>query len=102
MADTRVSDNPTAGRYEILVDEKPAGFVAYRRSGSTITMSHTEVDPGFEGRGLGSILVRGALDAARADRLAVLPTCPFVRRYIQRHREYADLVPADQHARFDL
>jgi predicted GNAT family acetyltransferase len=95
MTDTMVRDNPDASRYDLLVDDKPAGFVAYRRSGSTITMSHTEVDPSFEGRGLGSVLVRGALDAARAERLSVRPTCPFVRRYIQRHREYAGLVPAD-------
>jgi uncharacterized protein len=42
------------------------------------------------------------LDAARAGGLAVLPFCPFVRRYIQRHREYADLVPANERPRFDL
>jgi uncharacterized protein len=90
---TRVADNPDARRYEILVDDKPAGFVAYRRGGSTITMTHTEVDPSYEGRGLGSILVRGALDAARAEGLSVVPSCPFVRRYIQLHKEYADLVP---------
>ncbi len=102
MTDTQVVDNPEAGRFDIMVDGEPAGFVAYRRAGSTMELAHTEIDPKFEGRGLGSVLVRGALDAARSGSLAVLPYCPFVRRYIQRHREYLDLVPVDERPRFDL
>jgi predicted GNAT family acetyltransferase len=79
-----------------------AGFADYRRRGSTISFTHTVIDPSFEGRGLGSILARGALDAARDAGMAVLPFCPFIRRYIQRHPAYLDLVPADQRTRFDL
>lgn len=102
MAETKVADNPDASRYEIVVDGEPAGFVAYRRGGATVSLTHTEVEQRFEGRGLGSVLVRGALDLARADGLAVLPVCPFVRRYMQRHPDYVDLVPTDQRARFEL
>jgi uncharacterized protein len=102
MTDTKVVDNPGAGRFDIIVDGEPAGFAAYRRNGATIEFTHTKIDPKFEGRGLGSVLVRRALDAARADGLAVLPYCPFVRAYIQRHREYVDLVPADERPQFDL
>jgi predicted GNAT family acetyltransferase len=93
VSEPRVSDNRRASRYEIEVDGKVAGFVAYRRTGSTIAMTHTEVDPAYEGRGLGSALVRSALDAARAESAAVRPFCPFVRQYIKRHPEYLDLVP---------
>lgn len=96
-----VEDGP-ASRFEVLVDGEAAGFVAYRRNGHTISFTHTEIDERFEGRGLGSVLVRGALDAARAQGVAVLPFCPFVRRYISRHHEYLDLVPVDQRARFEL
>jgi predicted GNAT family acetyltransferase len=112
MTDIQVVDNrgggrgslgkTDAGRFDIVVDGEPAGFVAYRRAGSTIELNHTEIDPEFEGRGLGSVLVREALDRARAGSLAVLPFCPFVRRYIQRHREYVDLVPVADRPRFDL
>jgi predicted GNAT family acetyltransferase len=63
---------------------------------------HTEIDDAFEGRGLGSILVRAALDAARSRGLAVRPDCPFVRGYIARHPEYLDLVPADLRPRVGL
>jgi predicted GNAT family acetyltransferase len=96
-----VEDRP-ASRFEVLVDGQAAGFAAYRRNGSTISFTHTEIDERFEGRGLGSVLVRGALDAARAEGAAVLPFCPFVRRYISRHHEYLDLVPVDQRDRFEL
>jgi uncharacterized protein len=102
MTDTKVVENDEAGRFDIIVDGEPAGLAAYRRAGSTIEFTHTEIDPEFEGRGLGSVLVREALDAARAGGLAVRPYCPFVRRYIQRHREYTDLVPADERGKFDL
>jgi predicted GNAT family acetyltransferase len=96
-----VEDGP-ASRFEVLVDGQGAGFAAYRRNDSTISFTHTEISDQFEGRGLGSVLVRGALDAARAQGAAVLPFCPFVRRYISRHHEYLDLVPVEQRARFEL
>ncbi|GGS93022.1 hypothetical protein GCM10010156_59100 [Planobispora rosea] len=101
-AEPTVVDNPEAGRFEILVDGRVAGFAEYRRSGTKVSLTHTEIDPAFEGRGLGSILARGALDASRAEGLSVLPFCSFIRGYIERHPDYLDLVPSDQRARFSL
>ena len=100
--ETLVVDKPAAHRFELQVDGAPAGLVAYRRDGATLSLDHTEIDERYEGHGLGSILVRGVLDAVRAEGATVLPYCPFVRRYLQRHTEYADLVPAGQRARFEL
>ncbi|GIH77805.1 GNAT family N-acetyltransferase [Planobispora longispora] len=102
QAEPKVVDNPEAGRFEILLDGRKAGFAEYRRKGAKLSLTHTEIDPAFEGRGLGSALARGALDAARAGGLSVLPFCPFIRGYIERHPGYLDLVPADQRARFSL
>lgn len=101
-ADVRVVDVPERARFEILVDDDVAGFTEYRRRPGAIAFIHTETDPRFEGRGLGSELIRAALSDARARRLAVLPFCPFVRGYIARHTEDLDLVPEDMRARFDL
>jgi uncharacterized protein len=56
---------------------------------------HTEVEPRLEGQGLGAVLVRGALDDARARGELVVPRCPFVAAFIHRHPEYEDLVAAE-------
>jgi predicted GNAT family acetyltransferase len=88
-----VRDAPEAERYEIHVDGALAGFAEYRRRPGLIAFTHTEIDDAHEGQGLATTLIRHALDAARADGLAVLPFCPFVNGYISRHAEYADLVP---------
>lgn len=79
-------------RFEVRSGERPAGFVAYRSRPGVITFTHTEIEHAFEGRGVGSTLVRAALDDARRRHLAVVPACPFVRAYIERHPDYADLV----------
>jgi predicted GNAT family acetyltransferase len=102
MSDPQVLDVAEWSRLEIHADGKLAGFVAYRLEPGRITFTHTQIDEGFEGRGLGSRLVRGALDAARARGLAVLPECPFVRGWIQKHEDYADLVLESERARFGL
>jgi uncharacterized protein len=89
-----VKDNADALRYEITVDGERAGFVTYRLSPGVVTFLHAEVDPAREGRGIGSRLVRDALDDARARGLTVRPRCPFVAAYIERNPDYADLVSA--------
>jgi hypothetical protein len=53
---------------------------------------HTEVPSQFQGQGFGEALVRAALDYARREKLKVVPTCPFVRKFLSKHQEYADLV----------
>jgi predicted GNAT family acetyltransferase len=90
--DVRVVDNPDKARFEIYLGDALAGFVIYELEPGVITFIHTEVDPAFNGKGLGGQLVSQALDSARERRLAVVPLCPFVNRYIQRHPAYADLV----------
>ncbi|MFD4658229.1 GNAT family N-acetyltransferase [Kitasatospora sp. NPDC058444] len=100
--DQSVTDNTEKSRFEIQEDGELAGFAEYHRSGDEIAFIHTEIDPRFEGRGLGSRLARAALDTAREQQLAVLPYCPFIRGWITKHPEYADLVPASHRARFGL
>ena len=92
MTDVTVRDNPGESRFEAYVDGRLAGFSAYELSAGVITFTHTEVDDAFEGQGVGSSLVRQELDLVRADgELRVQPLCPFVRAWIDRHPDYADL-----------
>ena len=90
-----VRDNPQELRYELLVDDRVVGEIRYRFTGDAIALVHTEVDPALEGQGLASRLVAEALDDIRARGLHVVVICPFVRAYIRRHPEYADLVRPD-------
>jgi len=98
----RVVDNPRADRFELLVGDQVAGFAEYERGTQLLALTHTVIEPRFEGRGLGSVLAREALEQARSAGSSVLPYCPFIRRYIQRHPAYLDLVPAERRAEFDL
>ena len=88
----RVVDNPAALRYELWTDEVLAGWIQYTRAGDVVTLVHTDIDPAFEGRGLGSVLVAGTLDDVRSRGKRIRPLCPFVAAYLRRHPEYADLV----------
>jgi predicted GNAT family acetyltransferase len=92
MSEPEVVDVPTRSRFEILVDGKPAGMAVYRLRPRSIVFLHTEIGDEYEGKGLGGVLVRAALDSARARGLQVVPACPFVRGWIERHPDYADLV----------
>jgi predicted GNAT family acetyltransferase len=97
-----VRDNPDEQRYEATVDGDLAGFTAYRLRPGLIAFLHTQVDDAFEGHGVGSTLVSEALEDARRRGLEVLPFCPFVNSYIEKHHEYLDLVPEPQRWAFGL
>ena len=87
-----VVDAPERSRYVARVDGEVAGFAAYRMRGERIVFTHTEVDPAYEGKGVGSALAKAALDDVRRRGLTMVLVCPFMTAYVQRHPEYADLV----------
>ncbi|MFT4050530.1 MAG: GNAT family N-acetyltransferase [Solirubrobacterales bacterium] len=97
-----IRDNPDQERIEIHVDGELAGFTVYRRRPGIKAFVHTEIDPEFEGQGLGGKLIAQALDDARAAGDDVLPFCPFVNHFIKSHDEYRDLVPEDMRSKFGL
>jgi len=88
-----VHNNPTENRYEVWADGELAGYAQYGLGRGRIAFVHTEVYESYEGLGLGSRLARAALDDARARGLKVMPLCPFIAGFIERHLdEYRDLV----------
>jgi uncharacterized protein len=97
-----VADAPERERYELSSDGALGGFTAYRTRPGLIAFIHTEVDEHLQGRGLADRLIRFALEDARVQGLAVLPFCPFVKAFIERHREFAALVPETYRAQFGL
>lgn len=102
MDNVTVQDNPGEKRYDLYVEGQLAGRLTYQRSTKHIALTHTNVAPEFEGQGLAAVLARYALDDARSNGRAVLPFCPYVRAYIQRHHEYLDLVLPEDRERFEL
>src|SRR5262245_44334880 len=90
--DAVVTRNEAAGRYEVHVGGEPAGLAQYIERPGRVVFTHTELDDRFEGQGLASTLIKWALDDVRRRGLKLTPRCPFVRGYIDRHSEYADLV----------
>ena len=84
-------NNPAKHRYELAVDGHVAATY-YKIEDGVITFVHTEVPPELGGKGIGSKLIKGALDQVRAAGLKVIAQCPFVKAYIEKHAEYADLL----------
>ncbi|KRF18918.1 hypothetical protein ASG90_03245 [Nocardioides sp. Soil797] len=86
-----VNDNQDQSRFEAHVEGELAGFAEYVREPGRITFTHTEVS--LEGQGVGSALARQALDAVRAEGgLTVVPRCPFIKGWIEKHPDYQDLL----------
>ena len=85
-------DNREKGRFEATVGRRVVAFAEYRALRQRIAVIHTEVAPGYAGRGVGRRLVQWLLDDIRARGLKVTPICPFTAAYIERHPAYGDLV----------
>ena len=90
-----ITDAPERERYEARLDGELAGILEYYVEGDRIDLIHTEVLPVHEGQGVGSALVRFALDDARRRGLGLIATCPYVRSYLRRHPEDDIIVGRD-------
>jgi predicted GNAT family acetyltransferase len=89
--DSRLVDNQAEHHYELWVGDERVGTIKYSTLPDAIVLIHTEVDPAFEGKGFGSRLVHDALADVRSRGLKIVPLCSFVRSYLQRHPDEADV-----------
>jgi predicted GNAT family acetyltransferase len=86
-----IVNNSEKHRYELAVEGHIAATY-YKIVDRVITFIHTEVPPELGGKGIGSKLIRGALDQVRADGLKVIAECPFVKAFIDKNPNYQDLL----------
>ena len=86
-----VQHNPGASRFEAVVDGH-LSVCEYELNGDQMIFTHTLVPPELRGRGVAEHLVRAALADARAAGRRVVPACSYVAKFIERHREYQDLL----------
>jgi predicted GNAT family acetyltransferase len=87
----RVVDNREQRRYELKLEGGTA-FIDYTDQGNIRTLTHAEVPLPLRGGGIAGKLTQGALDLARADGIKVVPRCPYVAAFIDRHPQYQDLL----------
>jgi predicted GNAT family acetyltransferase len=88
---TEIINNKALHRYELAVEGHIAATY-YSLADGVITFIHTEVPPELGGKGIGSKLIRGALDQVRAEGLKVIAQCPFVKAFIDKNAGYQDLL----------
>lgn len=87
-----VQHDDDASRYVLRRSGEPVGVLDYRRDGELVTIFHTEINPQVRGKGLGAVLVRDALEDLRGHGCTVRPTCWYVREFMDRNDEFADLL----------
>ncbi len=88
----RIVDDPDTKRFRAWLGDELAGYSEYEAEPGRIVFTHTVVRPKFEGRGIGSRLAKFAVDEVRGRGLRITPICPFVRAYLEGHRDYDAIV----------
>src|SRR6478609_4118381 len=86
--------NTTLNQFELEVGQSMA-FIEYKLSADRLFLIHTEVPHELEGKGVGSAIVQKALQYAKDNGYKIVPLCPFIQTYLQRHKEWNDLVAPD-------
>ena len=97
-----VRDNPERHRFEVDLGDGTCAIAEYTLRPGKIMFTHTEVPEAHEGKGIGTTLIRFALDAARDRGLKVVPICPFFAAYMQKHAEVQDLLDPAWRKKFGL
>lgn len=92
--ETTVTKMTGPDRYQLSLEGEPAGLAQFVDVDGRRVFFHTEVDKEHSGKGLAGRLVKGALEATRAEGLRVVAVCPFVKKYVSTHDEWSDLLDA--------
>ena len=97
-----ITDDTERRRFELHVEGELAALVTYGRNDEMLALTHTETEPGFEGKGYAKKIVAHVIGVAQENDLAVLPFCPFVKHYMLERPELLALVPERYRANFGL
>ena len=89
--DITITHDESAQRFETIIDGQ-TGYISYQQRNNTLVYDHTIVPQSLGGRGVGTALVKHALDYAREQNKKVVPQCSFVSTYIKKHPDYKDLL----------
>ena len=79
--------------FDLFYDAEKAGFLEYNKNKEGILeITHTEVDPEFGGKGLGTELVKAAVAEAQKNNLKILSLCPYAKKVIEKTPAFKDLL----------
>jgi predicted GNAT family acetyltransferase len=98
----QIVDDKEQSRYEVHLGGETVAIADYVKQPGTVSFTHTETFAGHKDQGLAGRMIDRALRDAREEELEVIPFCSFVSDYVDKHREFLDLVPADRRAEFGL
>ncbi|MBS3819737.1 N-acetyltransferase [bacterium] len=94
--DLTVRHEPSAQRFAVRLNKK-IGYLSYENRGwDILDYAHVFVPPEFRGQGIAAQLTKTALDYARKNGFAVIPSCPYVDYYLRKHPEYNDVVVSQE------
>ncbi len=89
-----VENDTTHHRFLARLPEGEGELIYRQIAPHTLELVHTEVDPKLRGRGVAEALVEAAIEHARTHGLHIVPTCPYVQRWLTKHLEHQDLIVA--------
>jgi predicted GNAT family acetyltransferase len=92
--DKKLQVDEAAKRFELIVDGATA-FIEYKLSNHTLFLIHTEVPEALEGKGVGGAIVLKTLQYAKDNSYEIVPPCPFIQTWLERHKEWKVIVSAD-------
>ena len=92
MENYKLIDNVALHQYEFRIGDLIPRIEYIKTKNGEIYLTHTEVPSALEGKGVGSSLVRLALEDIERQQLRLVPLCPFVAGYVQTHPEWKRLV----------
>ncbi len=90
--DVTVTNNEAENRYEARIGDDLAGHMDYTLDGTRVTVTHTEVDDAFQGKGVAGALAQGAIDDMSTRGQKVVAQCDYLAKWLEKHQEYAPMV----------
>lgn len=89
MSTVKITEN---NRFELEVVGKIAFIEFDKIEPNILDLVHTEVPEELSGKGVGSKLVEGALNYCKENGLLVIPSCPFIKKFMDKHTQWNDLI----------
>ncbi len=90
--DIDIKHDPKGQRFFAELDGKEANLQYSQADEKTLDYESTFVPVEYRQQGIGERIVIEALGFARDNGYQVIPSCPFVRRVLEEHSEYDDVI----------